>query len=706
MQKMKSQRFCAFIDVNFRGYDPGKTPPTDVDPEKAYQEFFGTEKDEDELPQKAGRVVFAANDGMSPSIDLDEHGIFTKVLLDALKGKADKEGYEPDGVVTIDELSEYLTKELMNLALKEGKTDEDKKQFPIVLGARLSHFTLTENPTVMPKVRERLAKLEALKKDKKITPVLAEEGHNLLSRMPKLEAQRTLRKQYQQLTDGALALDKFLAEREKIVDSTKLRHDAAKDYAEKVYKAIGEIRKTYVKEVPEGELVGHAIRGLYRRLDEKLPTEISDRLTKAKSLRKPELKTLLTDAREHLGKREDLDNHKDVDISLQRMLFALDPHSTYFDKETVKRFEQDTTGEFTGIGASVGQDAATKYLKIVSPIKDSPAYKKGLQAGDLITKIKLEEDNEGNKLDPPQEISTKNMAVSDAVRKIVGKPGTKVKLTIERDGKPMEFEITRSRVEVESVLGVRRKSDDSWEYVIDPAYQIAYIRLTQFSRNTFRDLTNAMKELTKKGVKGLVLDLRFNPGGLLESAVNISDMYIDDGLIVTIKPRVGEEEPYTGRHDSSYLDFPMAVLVNGHSASASEIVSACLQDHKRAVVIGERSYGKGSVQNIRGFDGGQMKLTIATYWRPNGKNIHRGSTAGKDDDEWGVLPDKGFEVKQSPKERSDLEEHFRDMEMIPRHDKPAKEAKTDFKDRQLDKALEYIREMSKLASRVQPKKAS
>jgi C-terminal processing protease CtpA/Prc len=125
------------------------------------------------------------------------------------------------------------------------------------------------------------------------------------------------------------------------------------------------------------------------------------------------------------------------------------------------------------------------------------------------------------------------------------------------------------------------------------------------------------------------------------------------------------------------------------------------------MVIGERSYGKGSVQNIRGFDGGQMKLTIATYWRPSGKNIHRSSTNGKDEDEWGVVPDKGFEIKQTPRERADLEEHLRDLEIIARKDKPAtKEAKADFKDRQLDKAMEYIREQIKVASRLQAKKAS
>jgi C-terminal peptidase prc len=716
MNRLKSQKFCAFIDVNFKGFDGGKDAPAEADPEKIYQEYFGNEKDEDELPQKAGRIVFAANDGLSPPLAVEKHGLFARVILDGLKGAADKEGYEPDGVVTIDELVEYVGKVMPGLIHKHGKTDDEKKEFPVILGARLNHFVLTQNPAVMPKVRERLAKLAQLKKDNKITAEIAEEGQNLLSRMPKLDAQRNLRKEYQKLADGGLEVKEFLDNRTNLVSGTKLQRDLAEKYAKKVMEAIDQIGRKYVKEVSAGELTALAIRGLYARVDEKIPSDISERLSKAKSLRKPELRSLLADAREKLGKREDLADHKDIDVSLQRMLFRLDPHSTYFDKDTVERFKQDTQGEFTGIGAQVGKEAGRDLLKIITPIKGSPAYKKGLQAGDLITSIIREEDNDGNKINPPEVTSTKGMKVEEAVKKILGKPGTKVKLAIERDGKPMDVEIERGKVEVETVIGARRKDDDSWDFYIDPTYQIAYIHLTQFSRNTFRDLFNAMKDLDKKGVKGVVLDLRFNPGGLLDSAVKISEMFMGDGLIVNIKPRIGEQEPYYSQPkdpqsknlmDRGVLNPPMAVLINGHSASASEIVSACLQDHGRAVVIGERSYGKGSVQNIQTFDGGEMKLTIATYWRPSGKNIHRGSTGGKDEDEWGVLPSKGFEVKQTPRERGELEEAMRDREVIARKDKSApNEAKTEFKDRQLEKALEYLREQIKIASRLQAKKAS
>src|SRR5205085_5268284 len=140
--------------------------------------------------------------------------------------------------------------------------------------------------------------------------------------------------------------------------------------------------------------------------------------------------------------------------------------------------------------------------------------------------------------------------------------------------------------------------------------------------------------------KGFVLDLSFNSGGLLTSAVEISDRFIDDGLIVTMKPRVGKPSVFMGESEGSLLDFPMVCLINGGSASGSEIVSACLQDHNRAVIIGERSYGKGSVQNIQPFEGGDLKLTTASFWRPNGRNLNKSSTDGKDSDVWGVVPDK------------------------------------------------------------------
>ena len=256
---------------------------------------------------------------------------------------------------------------------------------------------------------------------------------------------------------------------------------------------------------------------------------------------------------------------------------------------------------------------------------------------------------------------------------------------------------------VETVFGVKRKSDDDWDYMLDPEKKIGYIRLSQFQEESYDDIVAAMADLKKQGMKGLVLDLRFDPGGLLSDAVDISDLFIDDGVIVSIRPRGKEEEFIRGKHEGSLLDFPMVVLVNGESASASEIVSACLQDHHRAYVIGERSFGKGSVQNIRDFGDGKMKLTTATFWRPSGKNLYKRDPEALKNDTWGVKPD--LVVPLTEKERTELFDHLRNNEVIPRRDIKPKETEPEFKDVELQKALDYLGDQIKTASANPLKKA-
>ena len=340
---------------------------------------------------------------------------------------------------------------------------------------------------------------------------------------------------------------------------------------------------------------------------------------------------------------------------------------------------------------------------MVTPIKDSPAFKAGIQAGDLISKIVLDVDNKGNKLPSPEVVLTKGLAVNDAVKKILGKPGTPVTVFIQREGQETDKEIKliRQRIEVESVLGYKRKPDATWNWFVDPKSKIGYIRLTSFSRNSARDMMRAVDEMRKQGMKGLVFDLRFNPGGLLDSAVLISDMFVDDGLIVSIRPRGRQETQFSGSSENSLTDFPMVVMVNSGSASGSEIVSAALQDHHRAYVIGERSFGKGSVQNIKEFGDGEIKLTTATFWRPSGKNLNKSSTGGKDEDTWGVKPD--LDVKLTRKERDDLFENLRDFEIIEgpggKKKKKDEEDKPPFVDTQLQAALTYLRGQMRVSSR-------
>jgi C-terminal peptidase prc len=516
--------------------------------------------------------------------------------------------------------------------------------------------------------------------------------------MPKLEAQRKLRKDYQELIDGKVDLEAFETTRNEILESTKLDEAEAGEFAQQVIKATRVIRDNYVKAIKQPEMIKWAITGLFKQIEEKVPAKIEEQLNNLTSADEEKLTKLLVEARIGLGKREDLEKHKDIDITLQRMMSNLDPYTNYIDPETKAAFDKEVQGNFTGIGVQIRKDSATDMLLVVTPIKGSPAYKAGVQAGDLITKIIREVDSEGNELETPEEISTVGMSTQDAVKKILGKRGTKVTIHIQREGeaKPRPVTLQRGQVEVESVLGFKRDANDDWDFYIDPKSKIGYLRLTNFARFSARDLIKAVEGLRKKGLNGLIFDMRFNPGGLLDAAVAISDYFIDDGLIVTIRPRLKDSTVITGRTPNSVTDFPIAILVNGGSASGSEIVAAALQDHGRAFVLGERSYGKGSVQNIQPFGEGEIKLTTATFWRPNGKNLNKSSTKGKDDEDWGVIPNEAIPLTR--KDREDLQEHLRDTEIIQPKVKPnGTTEKPKFEDKQLDAALKYLKSQMKIA---------
>jgi C-terminal peptidase prc len=709
LKKLKSKRFCVFLDIDFKGFDGTGVGVSEPTLGKApYREFLGDDGSEDHLPMP-GRVAFLATNGLHTSLDLDKHGLFTEVILEGLQGKADSEGYEPDGLVTVDELSRYMNKRLPELARKHGKTEKEKEQDHFIIAGPQAHFVLTTNPEKIGENKKRLAAFQQLVSDGKIKPAsLAGEGELLLRRMPLLKAKQELRKAYQSLADGKIDLEKFTAEREKIQESTKLKRTDAMQYALKVLEATDMMKADYVKDVSQGEMVGWAIKELYSYVEEKVPEQVAAKLKDAKKMRILDLRNLLVDARTELGVREDLDNLKDLTITLQRMLQRLDTHTTYIDPETKKKFDTDIVGHFTGIGIQIRKDAATDQLLVVTPIKGAPAHKAKIQAGDVITKIIREVDSNGKPLSPPEEIETKGLNLNKAVKLILGVPDTKVKLEIKREGveKPLVIEVTRGRVETESIHGAFRKTNDEWDYMLDPKYKIGYIRLSSFSRTTYRDLENAVADLKKQGMKGLVLDLRFNPGGLLDSAIKVTDLFVDDGLIVSIRPRGGQanEARYPGRHNGSLLDFPMVCLVNGFSASGSEIVSAALQDHNRALVFGERSYGKGSVQNIKPFEvtdsktgdklEADIKFTTATFWRPNGQNLNKASTSGKEEEIWGVTPDKV--IKLTTKERRDLAEYQRNTETIEPEGKKTGKLK-EFKDKQLEASMEYLRGQIKLA---------
>jgi C-terminal peptidase prc len=688
--RLRSKRLCVFLDVNFNGHDAAALRiPEFVVGNETYKEFF---KDYD-ADAVAERAVFLSTRGETSGRDLDGHSLFASVLLRGLQGEADKVGSEPDGFVTVAELTDFLDNELAQLYRKHGKTAEEKAAPHLVLGARSRDLALTRNPAVIGRVQSRQKRLEALARKHQLDPQLLGEGLTLLGRMPRLEAQRKLRKEYQKLADGG-PLEPFQKAREAIVAGRRLPRAHADRYVKSVMQAVNFAAQTHVKEVDRGEMVGWGVRGLFRRIAEEVPPTVARKLDGLKGGKEDALRDVLREVRETLGKREDLDRHRDIDHTLQTMLPRLDPYTIYNDPGSTSKPEDRLRRSYAGVGIQIQKDAATDGWVVLTPFKGSPAHRAGIKAGDRILTIVREFDSDGKPLKPVEKVSTIGLPLEGIQKRLLGRPGTLVKLLLQREGvkEPFEVELRRGVVEQESIVGVKRKIDDSWDFMLDEKHKIGYVRMNRFQGRTFVDLEAAMRDLEKQGMEGFIFDFRFNLGGLLTVAIETSDLFIDDGLIVSIKPRrPGNSRLHRGRSEGSLLDFPMVVLINHESASASEIVASCLQDHKRAIVMGERSFGKGSMQVVQPFDGGEILLTRALWFRPSGKNINKASTKGGEDDDWGVTPDRGYILTLSRKETRDLRDHLASQEIIHRQDMPAKRPRTVFKDRQLDLALTYLR---------------
>lgn len=368
----------------------------------------------------------------------------------------------------------------------------------------------------------------------------------------------------------------------------------------------------------------------------------------------------------------DDDRAKFVESMINGGLHDLDPHSEYLNADKRKQFESDTEGHFGGVGITMIADSATKLLKVDHPLPGTPAFEAGVVANDSIVRI--------------GPTPTDNMTTQDAAKLIKGPIGTPVTLTVRRAGRTptdQDVTLTRAAIEVHPILGVKRKPEKplEWEWFADPAHKIALVRVKGFSELTAGtkdragELPKALEEIKAAGGRALILDLRENPGGLLTQAAAVVDLFVPHGSpIVSTRDRRGSERVFSAkikkdfdlsteegrqkeRRSPTFVPLPgdprpMAVLVNRGSASASEIVAAALQDLGRAVVVGERSYGKGSVQKLFNLSGGaSVKLTTETYWRPSGKNIDRPRAPKDNPDEWGVKPNPGLEVPMSADDR-------------------------------------------------------
>jgi carboxyl-terminal processing protease len=359
---------------------------------------------------------------------------------------------------------------------------------------------------------------------------------------------------------------------------------------------------------------------------------------------------------------EPVEDKKLITEAINGMLSGLDPHSAYLDAEAFKEMQVGTQGEFGGLGIEVGMEDG--FVKVVSPIEDTPAFKAGLKSGDLIIKL--------------DDTPVKGMTLNDAVKRMRGKPGTDITLTVIRKGeaKPIVVTLTRAVIKIKSV-----------KYkLVEPGY--GYVRITQFQEHTGESLASALKDLEKGNqgeLKGLVLDLRNDPGGLLNTAVGVAGTFLKPGeLVVYTEGRTEDakmrltstREHYLRHGDVDYLkglpawtrSVPMVVLVNGGSASASEIVAGALQDHKRALVVGTQSFGKGSVQTILPLaNGTAIKLTTARYYTPNGRSIQAKGITPDIVVEEATVTSPGESGKMDVRE-ADLERHLANGQ---EKDKPA-----------------------------------
>ncbi len=295
---------------------------------------------------------------------------------------------------------------------------------------------------------------------------------------------------------------------------------------------------------------------------------------------------------------ESVDDKKLIEDAIRGMLNGLDPHSSFLNTTEFSDLKIGTTGQFGGLGIEVGMENG--FVKVISPIDDTPASRAGVQASDIIIKL--------------DDKSVKGMTLNEAVKMMRGKPNTSIDLTIVREGepKPLVIQITREIIRVKSVKN----------RMLEPGY--GYVRITNFQSRTTTDLLKAISDLQKQErLKGMVLDLRNNPGGVLNGAVGVSDAFINDGLIVYTEGRIDDSSHrYQATPGDSLNGAPLVVLLNGGSASASEIVAGAIQDHKRGIIMGTKSFGKGSVQTIQELrNGSAVKLTTARYFTPNGRSI-------------------------------------------------------------------------------------
>jgi len=387
-----------------------------------------------------------------------------------------------------------------------------------------------------------------------------------------------------------------------------------------------------------------------------------------------------------------VDEEELFNSAMAGMTAPLDQNSVYIPPQTYDEFRRDLGEQFGGIGVQVDFDEKKREMMIITPLSGSPAYEAGIQAGDVVVAI------DGVQLNG-EDFQT-------SLKRLRGKIGTSVKLTVQHisEEEPVEIEVERANINVESVKGDTHGEGGKWNFVLKNHPNIGYIRVESFGDRTAEDFEAALVQIDQD-VDGIIIDLRENAGGYLTAAVRMVDLFVDRGEILTTRMRNNVvQDVYHARPETTIIDpdLPVVVMVNRFSASASEIFAAALQDHNRAIVVGERSFGKGTVQSIYPLDGDRraIKITTATYWRPDGKNIHRFPDATEEDD-WGVRPDEDWNLELEDEALANViksrrlldvdRTNFSDPETATTRPITEEEQELlDFKDPQLELAIEAI----------------
>jgi carboxyl-terminal processing protease len=453
--------------------------------------------------------------------------------------------------------------------------------------------------------------------------------------------------------------------------------DRAARFTGKIGEALGVIESRYLRDVDEEDLIAGGIEGLYEQVGMSVPKSILVRLKNIKRQGIVEHLGLLADVRKQLGVRDDLEGRQDLDATLRGMFTRLDKRSVYLDPKAVVRNRMFSVNHTSQIGIIARRDKASGEYVVAATIKASPADRAGVKPGDVLIELRRS---------PPDgaKVIVKGLAANEFDDLVAGPEGGRVDVVVRRDGKPRTFNLTYEVLQLDLVVGYRRGADRTWDYTIDKDARIAYVRIPHlYGTKTSAELSATLATLADAGLKGLILDLRYNGGGLITQGTGVAEQFVKNGVLAQVQYRTGEAQTLRGKARATYTDFPMICLVNRETASSAELIAACLQDRGRAAILGERTFGKGSMQLHIPFDGAEFRLTTARFRRPSGMNLDREHLADPKAEPWGVTPDRGLTHRLSDKDHAALKTHLAKREWLP--------TPGEFKDVQLDAAVEWLR---------------